>query len=286
MTLPDKIIDFHVHLFPDRMFDAVWRHFAEVYKWDVIYQLYYNECVSHLRERSVGPIVYSNYAHRAGVAAGLNDWNRKILDEVDDLYCFGAFSPLDDNAMEIAKDALEHPRMLGFKLQLLVQEHHPADERFFPLYDLMMERNKRILFHVGNGPAGNQFVGYENFKRLLDRYPDLPCNVAHMGGMEYEEFFGLLDHHEKLYFDTSFTFIPKMAPLFGLEEMFADLYGFWGDRLERYRERIVYGSDFPNLIFPREDEIGCLGGLDLSQEFYDGVFYKNGARLIEEHAGN
>ncbi len=50
--------------------------------------------------------------------------------------------------------------------------------------------------------------------------------------------------------------------------------------LERYRERIVYGSDFPNIIFPREDEIDCLLGLDLSQEFYDTVFHENGMRLI------
>ncbi|MBN1571868.1 MAG: amidohydrolase family protein [Deltaproteobacteria bacterium] len=286
MTLPDKIVDFHVHLFPDRMFDAVWRHFSEVYKWDVIYQLYCKESVSHLRERGVGPIVYSNYAHRAGVAKGLNDWNKKILDEIDDLYCFGAFSPLDDEAMKIAKDALKHPKMLGFKLQLLVQEHYPADERFFPLYDLVMERGKRILFHVGNGPAGNRFVGYDNFEKLLDRRPDLPCNVAHMGGMEYTEFFGLLDNHENIYLDTSFTFIPKMAPLFGLEDVFADLKGFWGDRLEKYKDRIVYGSDFPNLIFPREDEIECLRGLSLSREFYDKVFYENGVRLIGKHAGD
>ena len=282
-TLPKTIIDFHVHLFPDRLFDAIWDYFSKQYKWDVIYHLYYKECVNHLREKSVGPIIYSNYAHRAGVAKDLNDWNKRTLDEIDNLYCFGAFSPLDEDAMKIARDTIAHPKVLGFKLQLLVQEFYPADERFFPLYDLVMEKNKRILFHVGNGPAGNKYVGIDNFKKLLDRYPDLPCNIAHMGGLEYMEFLGLLENHNNIYFDTSFTFLPKMAPFFDQEDLFADLAGFWNESLEKYKDRIVYGSDFPNLIFPREDEIDCLVGLDLSQEFYNKAFFENGMRLIEKN---
>ena len=50
--------------------------------------------------------------------------------------------------------------------------------------------------------------------------------------------------------------------------------------LERHRGRILYGSDFPNILFPREDEIDTLLGLNLSQEFYDAVFRDNGLRLI------
>lgn len=70
--IPARIIDFHVHLFPDRMFEAIWDFFAKGYKWDVIHKLYYRECIDYLRERGVEKIVYSNYAHREGVAEGLN----------------------------------------------------------------------------------------------------------------------------------------------------------------------------------------------------------------------
>ena len=52
--------------------------------------------------------------------------------------------------------------------------------------------------------------------------------------------------------------------------------------LERYRDRVVYGSDFPNVIMPREDEIDYLVGLGLSDEFYRKIFYENGMRLIAE----
>lgn len=268
--LPKNIIDFHVHLFPDRLFEKIWEFFAGGYGWDVRHRLYYRECVEYLRGRGVETIVYSNYAHREGVAERLNEWNLAVLDEFPDLYCFAAYHPGDGNALEMARKMLEHPRVLGFKLQLLVQRFHPHDERLFPMYELVMERNKRILFHVGTGPVGNEFVGFAHFARLLERYPDLSANVAHMGALEYREFFDLLDEHPRLFFDTSFSFLAGLPARFDLGN----------DALERHRDRILYGSDFPNIIFPREDEIDHLLGLDLSQEFYDAVFYENGMRIL------
>lgn len=275
ITLPEKIIDFHVHLFPDRMFDAIWQFFRENYAWDVKPRLYYRQCVEFLRERGVGPIVFSNYAHRAGVAAKLNDWNLSVAGEFPELYCFAAWHPGDDDTMAMAERLLEHERILGFKLQLLVQRFAPDDERLFPLCELIMAKGKRLLMHTGTGPVGNEFVGVERFKRLMKRYPELPVNVAHMGALEYRGFMDLLDDCPALMFDTAFVFYP------GVEGR----YDLGGELLEKYRDRIVYGSDFPNLLYPRESEIEGLMSYGLPQEFYDKVFYENGAALIRKHAG-
>lgn len=276
MRLPTRIIDFHVHLFPDRMLDAIRKYFSSGYKWDVIYRMYADECISYLRERGVERIVYSNYAHRAGVAGELNSWNLEMLGRHPDLYCFAAFHPDDADALAIAERALSHPRVIGFKLQLLVQRFYPYDERLFPLYDLVMERGKRILFHVGTGPVGNEFVGLAQFRKLIDRYPDLPANVAHMGAYEYRGFMDLLDEHPALFLDTSFSFFKEFQGKGGFD--------LGGEVLEQHRERIVYGSDFPNLILPRESELETLLLYGLSREFYDRVFYRNGAYLIDMHA--
>lgn len=270
------IFDFHVHLFPDKLFDAIWRTFRESYRWDVLYHLYYRQCIEYLRHRDVGPIAYSNYAHKRDVARGLNSWNSGIMDEIPELYCFGAYHPDDDDAVQMAEEFINQDNALGFKLQLLVQRFYPHDERLFPLYDMVIERGKRILFHVGTGPIGNEFVGVSHFKKLLKRYPDLSANVAHMGALEYREFMELLDEYPNIYLDTSFTFIPDTPFFFDLDAGY----------LERYKDRIVYGSDFPNLLFPREAEIDCLLNLDLSQEFYDRVFLENGMHILERCIGN
>jgi uncharacterized protein len=275
--IPSSIIDFHVHLFPDRMFDAIWEYFSKGYRWDVMYRMYYRECINYLRERGVGKIVYSNYAHRGGIAEGLNEWNLQVLDENPDLYCFAAYHPDDDNAPAMADRVLDHPRVLGFKLQLLVQRFYPHDSRLFPMYERVMERGKRLLFHVGTGPVGNEFVGLAEFKKLLDRFPDIPANVAHMGALEYRGFMDLLDDHPALYLDTAFAFFREFQGRGGFD--------LGNDALERHRERILYGSDFPNLIMPRESELETLMGYGLSQEFYDRVFYENGNALINSIIG-
>ena len=270
--LPLPLVDFHVHLFPDRLFDAIWRQFVADYGWNVLHQLYWRESLAYLRRRGVGTAVYSNYAHRPGIARGLNDWNLNVLAETPSLYCFAAFHPEDGDGLAMAATLLDHPRILGFKLQLLVQRFFPDDERLFPLYELVMEKGKRLLFHVGTGPVGNEFVGVVPFRRLLARYPGLPAIIAHMGALEYGAFGELLADHPRLYMDTAFSFLPRLGSMFDLG----------GDFLERYRERILYGSDFPNILFPREDEIDTLLNLNLSQEFYDAVFRDNGLCLIRE----
>ncbi len=138
--LPETIIDFHVHLFPDRMFEAIWDYFHKYYAWDVKPRLYWKQCIEHLNASGVEKIVFSNYAHRAGVARGLNEWNLDVLKQYPDLYCFAAYHPADDDALEMAEQLLEHERVIGFKLQLLVQRFYPHDERLFPLYEIAMKK--------------------------------------------------------------------------------------------------------------------------------------------------
>lgn len=271
-TLPPAIIDFHVHLFPDRLFDSIWRYFDRQYGKSSLHRLYYRACVAYLRARGVGPIVYSNYAHKPGVARGINDWNRRILAEIPDLYCFAAYHPDDEDALAMAEELLQEPRIVGFKLHHLVQCFYPHDERLMPLYEMVIAQQKRLLMHVGTGPVGNECVGLAHFKKLLKRFPDLPATVAHMGALEYQGFIELLDDHPGLYLDTAFTFYPGLPGAFDLDPAC----------LERYRDRILYGSDFPNIFLPREMEIDCLLGYRLSQEFYDRVFRLNGQRLLDE----
>ncbi|MDQ5986492.1 MAG: hypothetical protein CSYNP_02222 [Syntrophus sp. SKADARSKE-3] len=274
-VLPQPIIDFHVHLFPDRLFDAIWKHFADDYGWDVIYHLYYRECIAHLRGNGVGAVAYSNYAHRKGMAKSLNEWNLRVLDEIPDLYCFAAYHPEDEDGPDMAATIIEHPRILGFKLQLLVQGFYPHDERLYPLYDLITKAGKRLLVHTGTGPIGNEFTGITHFKKLLKQYPDMKITVPHMGAMEYDEFGRLLDDYPNLYFDTAYTFIPQMAEGFLTS-------GLGIDFLEKYRDRILYGSDFPNVLYPREVEIQALLDLNLSQSFYNKVFRDNALGIIFE----
>ena len=117
---------------------------------------------------------------------------------------------------------------------------------------------------------GNQYVGLKHFMKVVEKFPELPATIAHMGAHEYAGFFELLETCPRLYLDTAFCFMSP--PYTG--------YNLGPDYLEKYKSRILYGSDYPNLIMPWEDEIHNLLKMDLSQEFYDKIFYDNGNALI------
>ena len=273
--LPEKLIDFHVHLFPDKLFDAIWSHFKKIYKWNILYKFYYKECIDFLRERGVEKIVYSNYAHKAGIAEYLNRWNVEVVDKHEECYCFAAFHPADNNAVKMAEEVLQHPKIFGFKLHFLVQELYPDDERIFPLYEMVIEKKKKILMHVGTGPISNKYVGYKYFEKVMKRYPEMQIIVPHLGAFEYEKFFKIFAQHESICMDTSFNFFPD-------EE-----YGWSLDscNLENNKDRLLYGSDFPNLIYPYETEIETMQKLNLSDEFYKKIFYENGKNIINNLTG-
>ena len=270
-TLPPAIVDFHVHLFPEKGFEAIWKAFDQVYNAPVIHHLYHTECIDYLRMRGVETIVFSNYAHKRGFAKPMNQWNRHLLDTTENIYGFAAFHPEDDHALVDTAQILSHPKILGIKLHFLIQHFNADDSRFFPLYEMIIDRKKRLLMHIGTGPIGNEFTGIHQFEKILKRYPELPVTVPHMGGYEYKEFMNLLDAHKEIYLDTAYCFWPDHPGGFNLDNT-------W---LEKYKDRILYGSDFPNIILPRKGEIQGLLTRNLSQEFYDRVFYANGKRLID-----
>jgi len=116
----------------------------------------------------------------------------------------------------------------------------------------------------------SEIIGVTSFMQVLRRYPDLPANIPHMGGLEFEAFGELLDTHPSLYLDTSYSFVPGTPYQFPLGRGF----------IEAHRDRILYGSDFPNVMHPREAEINHLLDMRLSGNSYSKVFRENGLALL------
>ena len=71
---------------------------------------------------------------------------------------------------------------------------------------------------------------------------------------------------------TSFSFLPEM-------NIFSELRI---EDLERHQDRVLYGSDFPNLIFPYDMEIHEIRKLELSDAVKKKFLYDNGHRLLRE----
>ena len=275
-----KYIDVHSHFFPPEIFKAIWRTFEIKDKdgnargWTVKYKLSTEDLVKFLESRNIEAFTTLNYAHKKGVANFINEWVVEFIKKYKNAIPFACVWPDDEGRVENIRSLFEDYNFRGIKIQPLVQNFYPNDERMYKVYDLILDRGKWISFHIGTAPQRNRYVGYKNFKKFLDKYPSAKVIVAHMGAFEYKKFLNLLDTHENIYLDTTMIYIPNN--IFNERENTRPNH----EELLSYQDRILYGSDFPNIPYEYERSTQGLLELDLSRDFYENIFYNNAKKLF------
>jgi hypothetical protein len=91
-----------------------------------------------------------------------------------------------------------------------------------------------------------------------------------MGAFETRAAFRLLDRYPNLHLDTTMALTEASLPYTGIDPLVvrnADLV--------RYADRILFGSDFPNLPYPYEAERAGLWARDLPMDVYRRIFHDN-----------
>lgn len=266
------MIDAHVHFFPERLFGAIWRVFEgpEGY-WPVRYKLHGEALVDFLRSAGVQRFVSLVYAHKPGLAAPLNDFIAESASRFPELIPFGTVYAGDADPLRDAVRAIDEYGFQGLKLQPAVTHEMPDDPRFFPVYELLQSRDKVVLCHSGSAPQQWMFDGPERLRRIMERFPRLKFIVAHCGALEYEGFAAVASDYPTVYFDTAMISVP--------------CEGFEGncpgvDFYRRFADRILFGSDFPNIPYAYEDQVGGIRALNLGAAAEQGLFHDNAARLL------
>jgi hypothetical protein len=242
--------------------------------WTVKYKLSTEDLVKFLESRNIEAFTTLNYAHKKGVANFINAWVVEFAKRYKNAIPFACVWPEDEDRVEYIRSLFDVYDFRGIKIQPLVQKFYPDDERMYKIYDLILDKGKWISFHIGTAPQRNRYVGYKNFKKFLDKYPDAKVIVAHMGAFEYEKFLNLLDAHENLYLDTTMIYIPNN--IFNEREKNRPNR----EDLLTYQDRILYGSDFPNIPYEYERSTQGLLELDMPRDFYENIFYNNAKKLF------
>ena len=65
------VVDAHVHVFPDLLFDAVWGWFDR-FGWPIRYRLHTEALLNFLFHKGICHVVALQYAHKPGIARDLN----------------------------------------------------------------------------------------------------------------------------------------------------------------------------------------------------------------------
>lgn len=271
------MIDFHVHFFPERLFQAIWRVFeGEGGHWNVRYKVHGEALVDYLREAGVERFVALPYAHKPGVAAGLNDFMAESAQRYPELVPFGTVYLGDPAPLAEARRCIEELGFLGLKLQPAVTREMPDDPRMFPIYELLEALGKIVLCHSGSAPQGWMFDGPERLARVLERFPRLRFVVAHCGAIEYEGFAQVAEQYPNVYFDTAMIRVD--TPGFAGNDPGAAFF-------EQFSRRILYGSDFPNIPYDYAEQAAGIRSLGLGPVAESAIFHDNAAALLAA-AGN
>lgn len=266
------VVDAHVHVFPDPVFDAVWRWFDEN-AWQVRYQLHSERALSFLFERGISRVFALHYAHRPGMARALNRHAAELCRADPRVVGFATVLPGEEGAKEILEEAFSLG-LRGVKLHCHVQCFSPDAEEAQVVYEACARHGLPLVMHAGREPALPRYkcdpyllCSAERVGRVLRDHPRLRLCVPHLGADEFDAYQRLLERHDNLWLDTTMAaagFFPAKLPM----------------RLLRARpDRVLYGTDFPNIPFAWDRELRALAGLGLPQADLAALLGGNALRL-------
>jgi len=269
-----RIIDAHVHLFPDPVFRAVWLWFDR-YGWPVRYRLPVNELLDFLFARGVDHAVGLIYAHKPGIARELNRFMAETCRSFSGrLTGLGTVFPGEADAAAIISEAFAMG-LSGIKLHAHVQCFDLNSGEMEIVYEACEAAGRPLVMHSGREPKSPAYpcdpyllCRADKLEKVLVEHSGLRVCIPHLGGDEFAEYHRLTREYDNLWLDTAMVitdYLPMKSRI-PLGDM----------RIER----ILYGSDFPNIPYAWDRELKVLEDEGLSADELEMVLAKNAAALF------
>ncbi|MEU6661735.1 amidohydrolase family protein [Streptomyces sp. NPDC046821] len=272
----DGFVDVHTHFMPERVLRKVWEYFDAAgpligRAWPIAYREEEEQRLARLREFGVRAFTSLLYPHKAGMAEWLNGWAADFARRTPGCLHTATFFP-EPGVDRYVREAVETGARV-FKAHVQVGAYDPNDELLEPVWGLLAEAGVPVVMHCGSEPAPGKHTGPEPVARLLARHPRLPVIVAHMGMPEYADFLDLAERYGEVRLDTTmaFTDFTERVSPFPRAEL---------GRLADLGDRVLLGTDFPNIPYAYVHQLEALERLGLGSEWLRAVCHGNGARLF------
>jgi hypothetical protein len=269
------LVDVHTHFMPPNVLDKVWNYFENGLEggraWPVAYRRPEQERIALLRAFGVRRFGALAYPHKPGMAAWLNSWGADFAARTPDALHSATFYP-EPGADGYVAGAIGAGARL-FKAHLQVGGYDPRDDQLDAVWGLLAEAGVPVIVHCGSGPTPGRYTGPGPISEVLARHPGLVMIVAHLGAPEYGEFLDLMRRHAGVYLDTTMAFT-------GFFERLMPFPAALRPRLAEAADRILLGTDFPNIPYPYLHQLEALARLDLGVAWLRAVCHHNAARLL------
>lgn len=270
------LADIHVHFLPEQMLAKVWAYFDDAehnygQPWPIHYRDDEATRLATLRALGVRAIPALVYPHKPGMASWLNDWCTDFAARVDGaVHCATVFPEPG------VGDQVERSLELGarlFKMHVQVGGYSPDDPLLEPAWKALERAGVPVVLHAGSAPLEGEHTGPGAVAAVLDRHPELTFVIAHLGMGEYDAFADLAEAFPRVHLDTTMAGTD-------FSNRFAPLTPAYVERLASLSDRVVLGTDFPNIPYPYAHQIEALHRLGLGDEWMRKVLWHNGARLL------
>jgi uncharacterized protein len=270
------LYDVHVHFLPPKIMAKVWAQFDSQgpligRPWPIRYRGSDEDRVAQLRALGVRRFSALPYAHRPGIAGFFNDWARSFAEQVPECLRCATFFP-EPSAAEYVADAIDEGVEI-FKVHVQVGNFDVRDPRLDKVWGQIADAGTPVVIHAGSGPVPNENTGPGPVLEVLERHPRLTAVMAHMGAPEYVDFLEMAERFERVHLDTTMAFT----------DFFEEMAPFPGSLMPRLRDlgdKVLLGSDFPNIPYSYAHQIESLERLDMGEDWLRRVCWENAVTLL------
>jgi uncharacterized protein len=254
-VVPEGLVDLHTHFLPEQVLNKVWAYFDDAGRhyglaWPVHYRLPEDERLAALRRLGVTTFAPLVYPHRPGMAAWLNDWVVDFADRTPGAVRTATIYP-DPDVVTYTTRAVERG-VRAVKVHVQVGGFDPRDELLDPVWGLLADAALPVVVHCGDGPIAGAWTGIDVFEQVLRRHPRLVAVLAHAGMPDYDGALGLVARYPGVHLDTTMVGTA-------FTEAFAPLPVDWTARLAAVADRVVLGTDFPNIPYAYAEQVEAIG---------------------------
>jgi uncharacterized protein len=275
------IVDVHVHFLPERMLSKVWAYFDNASShygtpWPIQYRTSELERVATLRElgvRTYAPLVYP---HKPGMARWLIEWVTQFAAANPDAVPTATLYPEPDVADYLGAAVEAGARAV--KVHVQVGAFDPRDPLLRPAWGLLADAGLPVVVHCGHGPIPGTHTGLDVFGEVLADHPRLRAVLAHAGMPDFAAALDLVHRYEGVHIDTTMVGTA-------FSHQFAPLPADWPARLADVADRVVFGSDFPNIPYPYAEQVRAVANWAAAEPrlgvpFLRSVLHTAPARLL------
>lgn len=262
-----KIIDFHVHTFPEKIAAKAITTLKAKSKTENFTDGTIKMLVDSMESAGINYSVLQPVATKPKQVESINTNAMKINSDYKNIISFGAIHPDFENSDDELK-RISEAGIKGIKIHPVYQNTNINDERYIKILRASGEFNLSVLIHAGwdIGFPGDDKALPKKIFDAIKFSPDTKIILAHMGGWRcWNEAEKLFADVENIFIDTAFSFdlsnddFVRMIKIFG-------------------SERVIFGTDSP--WASQAETVKNINLLPITEKEKENIFYNNAEKII------